>query len=153
MARRHALVKKFCRFNFVSISWKSNFGACSQDILCFFFIFYFLNDTALCLRSDAVWLSFFSFFSLFWSFFVCFLFTRVCRTQTPRRSWITYSFGSPKLIEFLSPFPFRKATRESKNDASPWLSKTICRLFILFSSLTVQQNPALRLNDITFLFT
>lgn len=88
------------------------------------------KGSALCLRSAAVWLNV-SFFSVMF-FFVRFLFARVCRTQTPRRSWITYSFGSPKLIEFLSSFPFRKGMRESKNYASPRRSKTIFCLFILF---------------------
>lgn len=64
--------------------------------------------------------------------FVCFLFILARRTQTVRRSWITYSFGSPKMIEFLSPFPFRKRTRDGKNYASPRRCNSIFCLFILF---------------------
>lgn len=89
------------------------------------------KGSTLCLHSAAVWLNVF-FFPVMFFFFVRFLFICVCRTQTPRRSWITYSFGSPKLIEFLSSFPFREGMRESKNYASPRRSKSIFCLFILF---------------------
>lgn len=110
MARRHGRVKKFCRFNFVSISWKSNLEVHAARISVAF------SRTAEHYVYAPLlfgWMSF-SVWSFFFFWFVCVLFTRVRRTQTPRRSWITYSFGSPKLIEFLSPFPFRKATTESK---------------------------------------
>lgn len=76
MARRHGLVKKFCRFNFVSISWKRNLDAHCLDILGF-------SETALhyvyALLLPA-WMSSFLFFHV-WSFlFVCFLFTAARRT-------------------------------------------------------------------------
>lgn len=81
----------------------------------------FLNGIALCLHSAAVRLNVFFYSSD--RFFVCLLF--FSHGSLPRRSWITYSFRSPKLIEFLSKFHFRKGARESENGASPEHSTTV----------------------------
>lgn len=142
MARRHGLVKKFCRFNFVSISWKSNLGACSQDIIGFFEMPLHYATLSCCLDECLRFFFLFDVFFFFFFFGCCFLSTLVRRTQTPRRSWITYSFGSPKLIEFLSPFLFgkKKGKTECKNYVFPMRPKTLS--FYCFFVLLCNKIPS-----------
>lgn len=73
-------------------------------------------------------------FDLFFFFFsIVAVFTCARRTQTPQWSWITYGFGSPKLIEFLKPISLQKENK--KNYASSMHSKTPRALSILFPFL------------------
>lgn len=102
MVKRHALVKKFCRFNFVSISWKSNSCPNCQDILGFF-----EKAPHYVLRSAGVWFSVSLFSPLsVWSFlFVCLFSCHSCRQDTNSKAeldhiqfWLSKDDWIPKPI-------------------------------------------------------
>lgn len=103
MVKRHALVKKFCRFNFVSISWKSNSCPNCQDILGFF-----EKAPHYVLRSAGVWFSVSLFspslFDLF-CLFVCLFSFHSCTQDTNSKAeldhiqfWLSKDDWIPKPI-------------------------------------------------------
>lgn len=92
--------RKFCRFNFVSTSWKSNLGVRSQDILGFLYV-----DITLCLRSAAARWDVFSFFPPSFDLFVCLFSSHSCTQDTDTKAeldhiqlWLSKADWIPKPI-------------------------------------------------------